>query len=408
VKVLKDSEVPQLYYRFSNCREAGTFSAVFRIPGFKNSKWFRIGQRGDVAPGKARTLARRMVQEKCYRSDVDIVKAAQYGKITNVSQLLAWYGEYVKGEQITVDRANQINSNITKYLSPYFNERKILSLSLLVVKEFTRELATKLKISSARKVLGVLLTALKEASRLKLIKVNPCINFTSNSFYKKSETERSGRAGRLTMDEMPYIFKRLHEHPHAKTIALVQLTFLTFGRIGEYSQSKWSDWDQLNGTLKVKAKGGKDHFIYTNPIIDEVLTQLKRAHKRQGVESAYLFPSREDPNKSIHPNSASQVLKRFSKTNWSAHDVRKFANTWTQENNVNYIVGQWLLAHKMKDLDRTYIQTDGRDSCTRALHNWASVMLELGLLDSEKAVSAALARNRKALRQKLPHIMRSH
>jgi len=406
VKKLKDNEVPQLYYHFSNCREAGTFWAVFRVSGFKNSKWFKLGPRKDITPGKARLLAKRMIQEKCYRSCPDLVKAARYGKFNTVSKLLTWYKEHIKTSQLGKGRKVQINSYINNHLAPYFKDKKIPALSVLVVDEFSRELATKLKISTARKVLGLLFSVLKEANRLRLVDFDPCVNMTTYQFYKKSSSEKNGREGRLNMSMLPHIFKRLHDHPHIKSIALVQLTFLTWGRIGEYSQAKWSDWDQLDGTLKVKAKGGKEHLIYTNPIIDDVLTTLQRAYKTKGIKSTYIFTHKKHKNTPMCPNSASKVVRRFAKDNWSAHDVRKFSSTWAMENKVDYHVSQWLLAHEISDLDSAYFQTQCRDSCTQTLHSWANVLLELGLLSRDKAARATLARNRKALRQKLPHIMR--
>lgn len=408
IKHLKDTVCPQLYFRYFKNRACGSFWVVMRIPGLKRPKWFRLGNYdASLSPYKARQQAQRMVSEKCYRATPELIEAARHGRFKTVTQLMTWYENHVKRTPISNQRATQIRQQINKHYHPFFAERSLKTLIPSVVDEFTKHLLVECKPGTARKILGLLFKACNEARRLGIVDVNPCQRMDTYQFIEKSVTEKNGRIGRLNMGLLPRLFQRLHAISSLQTRALVQLCFLTWGRIGEISQAKWRDYDNISGRLKVIAKGGIEHTIYTNTHIEEVLDTLKRYNRINGIKSDYIFFNQRNHKKPISADAASSRVRHFAKKLWSAHDVRKFCSSWASENGVDKLVGQYLLAHELSDLDRTYIQTHLVEQQTETLFMWANVMAELGLFDKQKAVSAALAQQRGTLRPRVMKIVQA-
>lgn len=60
----------------------------------------------------------------------------------------------------------------------------------------------------------------------------------------------------------------------------------------------------------------------------------------------------------------------LAKGEWSSHDLRKVARTAWTDLGVDYMVGELLLNHAMKDLDATYIHTTAEGLKRQALEAW--------------------------------------
>jgi hypothetical protein len=59
----------------------------------------------------------------------------------------------------------------------------------------------------------------------------------------------------------------------------------------------------------------------------------------------------------VSDRNASYWLRRISKGNWSAHDMRKLARTSWAVLGIDYTVTEQLLNHSMSKLDKAYIHT---------------------------------------------------
>ena len=60
----------------------------------------------------------------------------------------------------------------------------------------------------------------------------------------------------------------------------------------------------------------------------------------------------------------------MAKGEWSSHDLRKVARTQWMDLGIDYLVGEMLLNHAMKDLDATYIHTTAEGMKRKALETW--------------------------------------
>ncbi|PMZ50312.1 integrase, partial [Pseudomonas sp. GW247-3R2A] len=72
----------------------------------------------------------------------------------------------------------------------------------------------------------------------------------------------------------------------------------------------------------------------------------------------------------LSPSKACTVFASVGKGEWSSHDLRKVARTAWADLGVDYMVGEMLLNHAMKDLDATYIHTTAEGMKRKALEAW--------------------------------------
>ena len=74
------------------------------------------------------------------------------------------------------------------------------------------------------------------------------------------------------------------------------------------------------------------------------------------------------------------MFASLAKGEWSSHDLRKVARTAWTDLGVDYMVGELLLNHAMKDLDATYIHTTAESLKRHALETWHQQLDNLGLM----------------------------
>ncbi|MGL4508359.1 MAG: hypothetical protein ACRCUF_21770, partial [Aeromonas sobria] len=79
------------------------------------------------------------------------------------------------------------------------------------------------------------------------------------------------------------------------------------------------------------------------------------------------------PGRPIGKTKANELFQVISEKAWTSHDLRKLARTVWADLGVDYIVGELLLNHTLKDLDATYIHTAMAVQKREALacyHDW--------------------------------------
>ncbi|EGH14263.1 MULTISPECIES: hypothetical protein [Pseudomonas syringae group] len=76
---------------------------------------------------------------------------------------------------------------------------------------------------------------------------------------------------------------------------------------------------------------------------------------------------------------ASTLFSGLARGEWSSHDLRKVARTAWADLGVDYMVGEMLLNHAMKDLDATYIHTAAEGLKRQALEAWHNYLEQHGL-----------------------------
>jgi hypothetical protein len=75
------------------------------------------------------------------------------------------------------------------------------------------------------------------------------------------------------------------------------------------------------------------------------------------------------------------VFRRLSDRQWTSHDLRKVARTCWMDLGIDYLVGEMLVNHALKNMDATYIHTAAETLKRQALETWHARLDECGLMD---------------------------
>ena len=82
---------------------------------------------------------------------------------------------------------------------------------------------------------------------------------------------------------------------------------------------------------------------------------------------------------SLGPTAASEIFVRLSRRDWTSHDVRKLARTAWMDLGVDYLVGEMLVNHALRNMDATYIHTTAEALKREALERWHNQLDQQGL-----------------------------
>jgi integrase len=369
---LHDLKYP-LYYRFSTVdRMVGTFYFVL----YKNSKdhWLKLG-RFPVLSVKAATDKLKALQREIEQREVISAQLS----FTDVNELLRWYIDRVeRNDALSEYTIKNQRIIVNKHLLPYFNGIAVDELTLAKADQVLfQPLQKNLALSTLDNVLSTLSGALKRATALKLITVNPLPTLSLALFTNQRPVIK---VGRLTQLDLLRLLKQLPSVTVTQQ-CLVMLLLLHGTRVGETVQAKWEHFDFKAKLWRLPSSTTKNKKEHTLPLSDVAITWLKHYKKAQRLtkRSTYLFPQKRNFRKPISGSQGSTMMLGISKGAWSAHDIRKFARTWWMENGIDYMVGELLLNHTLNKLDKTYIQTLALSKCRDALEQWSAWLVKQGL-----------------------------
>ncbi|MDD6176391.1 MAG: tyrosine-type recombinase/integrase [Ruminobacter sp.] len=144
-----------------------------------------------------------------------------------------------------------------------------------------------------------------------------------------------------------YFFDRL-EYTDEKYKYFILFLSLTVLRISSAASIKWS-WVNFEekkifipGTFM---KTRKDHVV---PITIQLEKLLKSLMKNRNLESEYVFTSKKDPNKHIHPSHIELMIATVCEHKICAHGLRKVCATYLASIGCDYRAYETLLAHEVK------------------------------------------------------------
>jgi len=363
INELRDSN-SRLRLRVNKSRTGGTWYIVFYEKG--KSVWKKLGSYPEI-PFKA--LEKRLPEILVRYALDDVVLTDQWVK---VSGLLLWYQARLKVDrQMTDKRKVSVDSALKCHLYPKLGELNIKDLDRgLIDKNLIWPLQADYSASFTLQVWGILKTALKRAHKLKLIELDPLANLKLSDFLVAKPKPKPAA---IRPDYAPEMITEL-EQQEWPARALVSLMLLHGTRIGESRKAKWIDFDLINDYWHLPVENVKTREALRLPITPttKLLLNTYADHQKQnGCYGMYLFPSSKSENWS--ESKAGKVVRKVSKGNWRAHDVRKLARTEWADLGIDYHIAERLLNHKMSKLDQTYIHTSTENAKRKALeryHEW--------------------------------------
>ena len=371
VRALRDARHPTLHFRYSTVdRSRGSWHVVVR------GKWGKAGN----YPGINAKLMQSTLPAILARRSADPDAASTTSSWTTVGDVLTWYTDRMTRDRgLSAKRKASAQSALRCHLVPKLQHVELASLNRAALDKLLMwPMQEKYELSFVRSVYGVLAAAFRQATRLALVGANPMAELKYSDFVR---TRIKPKPARLRGDDVPALLIDLQERitraPLESMLALLMLCHGT--RLGETRLARWKNVNVATGQWFIPAPDTKTKAEHTLPLTGQACALIERYRAMQlaiGYQGPYLFPGRS--GEAISATKASTLFAGMAGREWSSHDLRKVARTAWADLGVDYMVGEMLLNHAMKDLDATYIHTTAEGLKRQALESWHDHLDKLG------------------------------
>ncbi|NWC95531.1 MULTISPECIES: site-specific integrase [unclassified Pseudomonas] len=363
VRQLRDHRYPELRFRYSTTdRTKGAWHVVVR------GKWGKAGN----YPGINAKLMQTTLPAILARRSIDPDATSTTTSWTKVGDVLTWYADRMSRDRgLSTKRKASAQSALRCHLVPRLQKLELASLDRASLDRLLMwPMQERFALSFVRSVYGVLAVAFRQATRLALLGVNPVVDLKYTDFVR---TRIKPKPARLRGDDVPALLLDLADRfecaPLESMLALMMLCHGT--RLGETRQARWKNLNLTTRQWFIPAEDTKTKAEHTLPLTEQACALIERyraAQQTTGYQGPFLFPGRT--GRAISASTASTLFKGMTKSEWSSHDLRKVARTAWADLGVDYMVGEMLLNHAMKDLDATYIHTTAEGMKRKALETW--------------------------------------
>ncbi|MFK0086394.1 tyrosine-type recombinase/integrase [Pseudomonas sp. NPDC090755] len=360
---LRDIRHRELRFRFSTVdRSRGAWHVVVR------GRW---GKAGDYPGINTKTMLATLPAILARRA-VDVEAKSTTTSWTTAGDVLEWFRNRMDRDRgLSSKRKASVRSAIDRHLAPRLHNLVLSEITKAAIDQrLMWPLQERYALSFVRSVYGVLSVAFRQAQRLDMLPANPMASLKFTDFVR---TRIRPRPARLRGDDVPgllaVVAKRFEVEPAGCMLALMMLCHGS--RLGETRLARWRNVNLDAGRWFIPAGDTKTKAEHTLPLTAQACALLRRYQRMQaaqGYTGPLLFPGSHGAP--LSPSKANTLFTDLAKGEWSSHDLRKVARTAWTDLGVDYMVGELLLNHAMKDLDATYIHTTAEGLKRQALQAW--------------------------------------
>ncbi len=363
LRQLRDTRHRELRFRYSTTdRSRGSWHVV--VAG----RWGKAGN----FPGISSKAMLANLPEILSRRSINAEAKSTTTTWVTVGDLLRWYSDRMSRDRgLSLKRKASAKSALNCHLVPRLGDLPLADVSKAEVdRRLMWPLQERFELSFVRSVYGVVAVAFRQAARLDMIARNPMAELKYTDFVR---TRIKPKAARLRGDDLPPLLQGLASLFESCPVeAVLPLMMLCHGsRLGETRLARWKNINLITGQWFIPAADTKTKAEHTLPLTPQACSLLQRYRAKQaasGYTGPFLFPGSN--GSALSPSKACTVFTSVAKGEWSSHDLRKVARTAWTDLGVDYMVGELLLNHAMKDLDATYIHTTAEGLKRRALEDW--------------------------------------
>lgn len=360
---LRDTRHRELRFRYSTIdRSRGAWHVVFR------QIW---GKAGDYPGINTKTMLATLPAILARRAADASAKSTTTSWAT-VGDVLAWYRDRMDRDRgLSAKRKASAKSALDRHLVPRLGDLLLVDVTKAAIDQrLMWPMQERYALSFVRSVYGVLSVSFRQALRLDMLAINPVAGLKFTDFVR---TRIRPRPARLRGDDVPgllvVVAQRFEAEPAGCMLALMMLCHGS--RLGETRLARWRNVNLNAGRWFIPAPDTKTKAEHTLPLTTQACALLRRYRDHQaaqGYTGPLLFPG--SYGAPLSPSKANTLFTELAKGEWSSHDLRKVARTAWTDLGVDYMVGEQLLNHAMKDLDATYIHTTLEGLKRRALEAW--------------------------------------
>lgn len=371
-RTLRDRRYPQLRFRFSTTNRAnGAWHVVLR------DRWSKAGD----YPGINCKAMAAALGEILVRRGIDPGAKATATPWERTGELLAWYQDrMLRDRGLSAKRKAGAKSALTCHLIPRLDNLPLGELAKASLDSLLMwPLQERYELSYVRLVYNVLAKAVRQAHRLGLLHTNPMAGLKFTDFVS---TRIRPKPARLRNDDVPVVLVKLANEFDARPAdSMLALMMLCHGtRLGETRLALWRNVNLVTGVWFIPEADTKTKAAHTLPLTRQACALLKHYRYRQlaaGYEGGHLFPGIK--RGAMSATTATAVFRSYSGGEWSSHDLRKVARTCWMDLGIDYLVGEMLVNHALKNMDATYIHTHAETQKRQALEKWHQRLDEQGL-----------------------------
>ncbi|ENT2942210.1 MULTISPECIES: integrase domain-containing protein [Klebsiella pneumoniae complex] len=251
----------------------------------------------------------------------------------------------LKSKSVTPDYAKDIWRSLEKDVFPAIGEIPVQQIKARTLVEALEPIKARGALETVRRLVQRINEIMIYAVNTGLIDANP-----ASGVGMAFEKPKKQNMPTLRPEELPKLMRSLvMSNLSVPTRCLIEWQLLTLVRPSEASGARWAEID-LNAKLwtipaeRMKAK--REHIVPLSIQALEILEVMKpiSAHRE------HVFPSRNDPKKSMNSQTANAALKRIGYGGkLVAHGLRSIASTALNENGFNPDVIEAALAHSDKN-----------------------------------------------------------
>ena len=251
----------------------------------------------------------------------------------------------LKSKSVTPDYAKDIWRSLEKDVFPAIGETPVQQIKARTLVEALEPIKARGALETVRRLVQRINEIMIYAVNTGLIDANP-----ASGIGMAFEKPKKQNMPTLRPEELPKLMRSLvMSNLSVPTRCLIEWQLLTLVRPSEASGARWAEID-LNAKLwtipaeRMKAK--REHIVPLSTQALEILEVMKpiSAHRE------HVFPSRNDPKKSMNSQTANAALKRIGYGGkLVAHGLRSIASTALNENGFNPDVIEAALAHSDKN-----------------------------------------------------------
>lgn len=311
-----------------------------------------------------------------------VLAPVQEEEKTTVKELVnRWYKNYIVKHR---KQPLQIRQLIDADINPLLGERDINELEARDITKALDKIVARDSNVHANKVLSAIKQAFSYAVSRGELKINPALYIRARDI---GGIEKP-RERFLTLDEIKHLWLFLSEGRHGVSLQItnaIKILLLTGVRTGELRVAKWEEIDFENSLWTIPAANTKTNItmrVHLTDLVKSLFMALYHCSMGKnvisGTDGYTLITDR------ALPRAVNRLQERIGIPKWTAHDLRRtFATQLGETLNIDPVVIEKCLGHKMPKIMATYNKNEMLPQRKEALEQWSSFVTNLVIESTE-------------------------
>lgn len=297
-------------------------------------------------------------------------------KDNTISKLMeAWYKNYVIKNR---KKPLQIRQQIDADIAPLLGHLEIEKVRPIDITNALDVIVNRGAPIHANRVLSTLKQVFNYAVSRGSIPLNPAASIIARNIGGLEKP----RERVLTLEELKLIWQFLDSEDckmFLPTKSAIKIIILTGVRTAEIRLSKWSEFDFKNSLWTIPPENNKGGITVKIHITEQLKTVL--AHLQAISDSEFVLTGKiptQPLDENALPRAIRRIQERIGIPEWTAHDLRRtFATQLGESLNIDPVVIEKCLGHKMPRIMATYNKNEMLPQRKDALEQWAQCITNL-------------------------------